>query len=69
MVSGIDSASVAMSGNLNVLKKAMDTEEQLMNSILSGMGGAQNLQTQQSQPQASEQNTQAQPSKNLDILA
>lgn len=68
MVSGIDSSSALLSGNLNVLKKAIDTEEQLMGSILSGIGGGTNLQsTQNAQP--SEQNTQAQPSKNLDILA
>ncbi|MCI5969138.1 hypothetical protein [Helicobacter sp.] len=68
MISGIDSSALATGGNLNVLKKAMDSEEAIMSSILSGMEGAQgNLQTQQ----APSQSTQA-PSQNtnaLDIMA
>ena len=41
MVSGINSSSVAVSGNLNVLKKAMETEEVLMSSIINGMQNTQ----------------------------
>ncbi|EEO25509.1 hypothetical protein [Helicobacter winghamensis] len=68
MISGIDSSAVALSGNLSVLKKAMDSEEAIMSSILSGMEGAQgNLQTQQ----APSQPTQAPSQSNnlLDIMA
>ncbi|WP_297813395.1 hypothetical protein [uncultured Helicobacter sp.] len=70
MLSGIDSSAVATSGNLNVLKKAMESEEALMGSIINGMQGAQsNLQTQSSAvsapaPQAPNTSVNA-----LDIMA
>lgn len=49
MLSGIDSGAVVASGNLNVLKKAMESEETLMGSIINGMQQTQsNLQTQSS---------------------
>lgn len=72
MISGIDSSSIAASGNLSALKKAMDSEETLMSSIISGMQqGAQNLQTQApSQPQPAQTSSQSVQSPNrLDIMA
>ncbi|MDY4426815.1 MAG: hypothetical protein SPE20_05605 [Helicobacter sp.] len=69
MISGIDSGSVAVSGNLNVLKKAMDTEEALMSSIINGMQGAQtSMQTSQA-PAQSAPVTSSQSSSKLDIMA
>lgn len=72
MISGIDSSSIAASGNLSALKKAMDSEETLMNSIISGMQqGAQNLQTQApSQPQPTQNASQSVQSPNqLNVMA
>ncbi|MCI5632922.1 hypothetical protein [Helicobacter sp.] len=72
MISGIDSSSIAASGNLSALKKAMDSEETLMSSIIGGMQqGAQNLQTQApSQPQPTQTSSQSVQSPNkLDIMA
>ncbi|CAM2779213.1 hypothetical protein [Helicobacter burdigaliensis] len=68
MVSGIDTSSVALSGNLSVLKKAMDTNEQLMSSLISNMQGASsNLQSPQ---QASSAPSVPAPSNGrLDIMA
>ncbi|MCI7047706.1 MULTISPECIES: hypothetical protein [Helicobacter] len=69
MISGIDSGSVAVSGNLNVLKKAMDTEEALMSSIINGMQGAQtSMQTSQA-PAQSASVASSQSSSKLDIMA
>ncbi|MCL9820868.1 hypothetical protein NCR96_03810 [Helicobacter sp. 14348-15] len=69
MISGIDSGSVAVSGNLNVLKKAMDTEEALMSSIINGMQGAQtSMQTSQA-PAQSAPVVSSQSSSKLDIMA
>lgn len=69
MISGIDSGSVALSGNLSVLKKAMETEEALMGSIINGMQGAQaTMQTSQT-PAQSAAATPSQPSSKLDIMA
>ncbi|MBX7490667.1 hypothetical protein [Helicobacter turcicus] len=69
MISGIDSSAVALSGNLNTLKKAMDSEETLMSSLLSGMEGAQaNLQTQAQTPSQPTQ-TPNQSTNLLDIMA
>ena len=70
MISGINSASLATNGNLNALKKAIDTEENLMSSLINSMEGQSNLQTQQNQ---SSQNVQLvsqnQPNGKLDIMA
>ncbi|MDA3967964.1 MULTISPECIES: hypothetical protein [Helicobacter] len=68
MISGINSSSVLASGNLSVLKKAMDTEENLMNSLLSGMQGASaSMQTQATPaPQAPQVSA---PTSQLDIMA
>lgn len=68
MVSGIDSSAVLASGNLNVLKKAMESEEALMGSLINGMQGAQgNLQTQvASTPAPQESNVST---GTLDIMA
>lgn len=68
MISGINSSSVLASGNLNVLKKAMDTEETLMNSLLNGMQGATaSMQTQATPaPQAP---SAPQSASQLDIMA
>ncbi|WP_301008295.1 hypothetical protein [Helicobacter sp. UBA3407] len=41
MISGIDSGSVVASGNLNVLKKAIQSEEALMSSLINGMQNTQ----------------------------
>lgn len=69
MISGIDSGSVAVSGNLNVLKKAMDTEEALMSSIINGMQGAQtSMQTSQAPAQSAPVGS-SQSSSKLDIMA
>lgn len=70
MISGIDTNAVASSGNLTTLKKAMDSEETIMRSLLKGAEGAQgNLQAQDQSQQAQTPNTQP-PSKNLlDIMA
>lgn len=68
MISGIDSSAIAVNGNLNVLKKAMDSEEAIMSSILNGMQGAQgNLQTQQAPSQPTQ--TPSQGTNALDIMA
>lgn len=66
MISGVDSSAVLASGNLNVLKKAMESEEALMGSIINGMQGAQsNLQTQsQATPQSANMSANT-----LDIMA
>ncbi len=65
MLSGIDSGAVVASGNLNVLKKAMESEEALMGSLINGMQNTQaNLQTQ-----APVESTQApQPSVNKLVI-
>ncbi|TLD85704.1 hypothetical protein [Helicobacter sp. MIT 05-5294] len=69
MVSGIDSSAVLASGNLNVLKKAMESEEALMGSIINGMQGAQsNLQTQTQSATPAPQPTNAS-ANTLDIMA
>ena len=69
MVSGINSSSVAVSGNLSVLKKAMETEEVLMSSIINGMQNTQaTMQTSQA-PAQSTPLSQSQPSSKLDIMA
>lgn len=69
MISGINSSSVAVSGNLSVLKKAMETEEVLMSSIINGMQNAQaTMQTSQA-PAQSTPVSQSQPSSKLDIMA
>lgn len=68
MLSGIDSSAVVASGNLNVLKKAMESEEALMGSILNGMQGAQsNLQTQAPAPTPAPEAPNS--SVKLDIMA
>ncbi|AWI34572.1 hypothetical protein LS72_003775 [Helicobacter apodemus] len=46
MISGINSASVVASGNLSALKKAINTEENLMGSLINSMEEQSNLQTQ-----------------------
>ncbi|TLD84548.1 hypothetical protein LS70_003095 [Helicobacter sp. MIT 11-5569] len=70
MISGIDSGAVASSGNLNVLKKAMDSEEALMSSIINGMQGAQgNLQTAQTPSQQTQTQAPSQSTNMLDIMA
>ena len=69
MISGIDSGSVAVSGNLNVLKKAMDTEEALMSSIINGMQGAQTSMQTSQVPAQSAPVTSSQSSSKLDIMA
>ncbi|PZT49130.1 hypothetical protein B6S12_00625 [Helicobacter valdiviensis] len=68
MVSGINTSSVAVSGNLSVLKKALDTNEQLMSSLISNMQGASsNLQSPQQAPKAP--STPAPSNGGLDIMA
>ncbi|MCL9820104.1 hypothetical protein [Helicobacter colisuis] len=69
MISGIDSGSVAVSGNLNVLKKAMDTEEALMSSIINGMQGAQTSMQTSQVPAQSAPVASSQSSSKLDIMA
>ncbi len=67
MISGIDSGSVVASGNLNVLKKVMESEEALMGSLINGLQNTQaNLQTQA--PVESTQAPQTSANK-LDIMA
>lgn len=69
MISSINSSSVAASGNLNVLKKAMDTEEALMSSIINGMQGAQTTMQTSQAPTQSAPATPSQSSSKLDIMA
>ncbi|MDY3112702.1 MAG: hypothetical protein SOW25_00045 [Helicobacter sp.] len=71
MISGIDSGSIAASGNLSVLKKAMDSEERMMNSIINGMQGASGMQTQAPAPaqQPSQSTPSVQGTNKLDIMA
>lgn len=68
MISGIDSGAVLASGNLATLKKAIESEEGMMNSLLSGMQGAQNtMQTQAPQNDAPAPAPQS--TGKLDIMA
>ncbi len=69
MISGINSSSVAVNGNLNVLKKAMDTEEALMGSIINGMQGTQTTMQTSQTPVQSAPITPNQSSSKLDIMA
>lgn len=70
MLSGIDSGAVVASGNLNVLKKAMESEETLMGSIINGMQQTQsNLQTQSSAAPAPAPQGSNSSAGTLDIMA
>lgn len=70
MISGIDSSLTASSNNLNALKKAMDSEEAIMHSLLKGANEAQNdLQTQASNQPTQTPNTQPPSNNLLDIMA
>ncbi|WP_104721280.1 hypothetical protein [Helicobacter mesocricetorum] len=71
MISGINSASVVVSGNLSALKKAINTEENLMSSLINGMEEQSSLQTQgnNSSNAASDSLPQNHSNGRLDIMA
>ncbi|MCH5322879.1 MAG: hypothetical protein J1E31_04785 [Helicobacter sp.] len=71
MISGIDSNAAVVSGNLSALKKALNTEEALMNSLIGGMQQVSqaSLQTQSQAPATSSATPQNNQGGRLDILA
>lgn len=68
MVNGISSDVALQSGNISALKKALDTEKNLMSGLLAGMQGSaismegirmeQNAKTQAAQAQNNSDNNQ-----------
>ncbi|MDE5591999.1 MAG: hypothetical protein K2I63_03465 [Helicobacter sp.] len=66
MITGISSNFTVASGSLDALKKAIDTEETLMSSILTPQSPQQNLTASEESPEKSQTISQT---NGLDIMA